>query len=180
MTEIILIRYPIKTSLGYMWFTSVLGIVLGGVMLFYPGGTMNLMSVGFRIFQGFLTLFIAYYVISEAYNAFKAQTKVKAIAFIVLGLLFTGLLWFLDVRWVYYVVALYLLVTGLIEIYGSFSLPAGRPFLVLLGIIDVFFAIVIFQYPVILALVIAWYVLFWGISRLCLAFELRRLLSSGS
>jgi len=169
-----MVRYPIKTSLGYMWVTSILGIVLGGLMLFYPGGTMNLMSVGFRIFQGILTVFIAYYVISEAYNQFKAQSTVVAAAYILLGLIFTALIWFLDVRFLYYVVSLYLLLTGLIEIFGAMTLPVGMPFLILLGIVDVLFAVVIFLHPVILAYVIAWYVLFWGISRLCLALELRK------
>jgi uncharacterized membrane protein HdeD (DUF308 family) len=36
---------------------------------------------------------------------------------------------------------------------------------------------IMIQYPMILPLLIAWYVLFWGISRLLLAFELKRLVA---
>jgi uncharacterized membrane protein HdeD (DUF308 family) len=161
-----------------MWFTSILGIVLGGVMLFYPGGTMRLMSVGFRVFQGIITAFIAYYALSEAYYHLKAKSTALAVIYIILGLLFGGLVWYLNTQFLYYILAFFLFLTGLVEIIGAMSLPAGRFFLILLGIIDLLFAFVVLKYPVVLALVIAWYVLFWGISRLCLAFELRRLQAS--
>ncbi|MFO1518393.1 MAG: DUF308 domain-containing protein [bacterium] len=171
--SLLMIRYPIKTSLGYMWLTSILGIVLGGVMLFYPGGTLSLMNVSFRIFQSLLTVFIAYYTLSESYHSFKAGDTAKGVVFLALGLVFIGLIWFLKIGLIYYVIAFFFVVTGLIEIAGSFTLPFGRFFLLLLGLMDLLFAAVIIEYPVVLALLIAWYVLFWGISRLCLAFELK-------
>ena len=173
---IIIVRHPTKTSLRYMLITSLLGIILGLVMLFYPGGTMTLMQTGFKIFQAILTIFVLYYAISEAVHYIKAQQMIRGIAYILLGVIFTALIWLIDVKWIFYVVAFFLAVIGIGEIIGAFQVPVGRFFLGLLGIVDLMIALIIILNPLILAILIAWYVLFWGVSRLFLSLELRKAL----
>lgn len=168
---------PEKFSSGWMIFTSILGIVLGLVMLFYPGGTMTLMKAGFKIFQILLSIFIVYYAISHAIQHFKAEQVWNAVAFLLLGAIFTALIWWMDVRFLYYVIAFFLFVTGISSLIGAWTMPTGKFFLALLGLIDILFGVVIIRYPVVLALIIAWYVLFYGVSRLLLALELRKALS---
>jgi len=174
MPGVIFIGPLTKSSISYMIMTSVVGIVLGLIMLLYPGGTMTLMKAGFTIFQVLLSIFILYYTISEAVHAFRSQHLWSAVAYAVIGIVFTVLIWILNVSLIYYVVAFFLLVTGFAEIIGSFRMPVGRFFLILLGIIDIMVGVIILKYPVMLALLIAWYVLFWGVSRLFLALDLRK------
>ena len=80
----------------------------------------------------------------------------------------------LKVSLVYYVLAFFLAVFGLAEIIGAFQVPQARFFLALLGIIDILVAVIIILNPTILAYLVAWYVLFWGLSRLFLALEFRK------
>lgn len=173
---IIIVRHPTKTSIRYMLVTSLVGILLGLVMLFYPGGTMTLMKTGFKIFQGILTIFVLYYTISEAIHYLKGGQMVRGIGYILLGVLFTALIWLIDVKWIFYVVAFFLTVIGIGEIVGAFQIPVGKFFLGLLGIVDLMVALIIVLNPLVLAILIAWYVLFWGVSRLFLSLELRKAL----
>ena len=48
----------LKTSVSYMVLSAAIGIIIGLIMLFYPGGTMALMEAAFIIFQLLLTIFI--------------------------------------------------------------------------------------------------------------------------
>lgn len=173
---IIIMRYPTKTSVGYMLVTSLVGIVLGLVMLLYPGGTMSLMRAGFWVFQVILTIFILYYTLSEAVHFFRSQHTFRAVTYVAIGAIFTALIWILDVSLIYYAVAFFLGVIGVTELIGAFYVPVGKFFLALLGMIDLMVGIIILLNPVILAYLIAWYVLFWGVSRLLLSLELRKAL----
>ena len=168
-------RGVIKTSISYMTFTAVLGIVLGLVMLFYPGGTMVLMEAAFTFFQIILTIFILYYTLTEAIFYFKLGGTFKGILFALIGAVAMIMVWSLGVGFIYFVIAFFLILTGIFDIVGGFRLSRGRVFLILLGVLNILIALIILRNPVILPFLIAWYVLFWGISRLFLAIELRGL-----
>ncbi|MDD5555845.1 MAG: hypothetical protein PHN82_01210 [bacterium] len=167
----------VRTALGSMTAGALLGIVLGVLMLFYPGGTMLLMASAFRVFQFILSLFIVFYSFSEGAHYIRSGRAGQGILSILLGLLATLLLWLLNVGFVYFIVALFLVLSGVGEIVGSFRVFGGNFFLAFLGIVNILVAVLILSNPVILPLLIAWYVLFWGISRLFLSMELRRLLT---
>lgn len=175
--SVIILRDPSKTSTGYMVVTAVVGIVLGLLMLLYPGGTMTLMKTGFRIFQIILSIFVLYFTGNEAVHFFRGGFYGRGGLYVLLGILFIALIWILDVSLIYYAIALFLALIGTTEIVAAFRFPVGKFFLGLLGFIDLMVAVFIILYPVVLALLIAWYVLFWGISRLLLALELRRALN---
>lgn len=180
MQSLLILREPNKKSINSILATSILGIILGLVMLFYPGGTMNLMATGFLILKIILSLFIGYFFISDAVHGFRSGQMVRSVAMLVLGAALIGFLWFIDVRLLYFVVAFFLVVLGISEIIGAFVVPVGKFFFALLGILDLIIAVIIVRHPVVLALLIAWYVLFWGISRLFLALELRKALAQTS
>ena len=167
----------IKISTGYMTFTALVGIILGVVMLFYPGGTMKLMGAAFWVFQLILSIFILYYTLTEAAHHFRIGRGWSGVGYILLGILGTLFIWILDVGIIYFIVALFLILSGLGEIIGSFQITGGSFFLTLLGTVSIIVGILIISNPIILPLLIAWYVLFWGISRLFLSLELRRMLS---
>jgi len=166
-----------RPSFGSMIFAAIVAIVLGLVMLWYPGGIMALIAVTFWALQVMVSVFILSYTISEAVRYFKAGTVVGGVAYLLIGIAATLLVWFFKVDLIYFVVALFFIVSGLGDIVGGFKLAAGRYFFVFLGVMNIMIGIIILQYSVILPLLIAWYVLFWGISRLFLAFELKRMMS---
>jgi len=172
-------RYSAKTSLGYIFFSSIVAIVIGLTMLLYPGGTLALMKTGFHFFQVLLTIFILYYALSEAIHAFRSGTTVSGVTYSLIGILFTIFVWYFKVEYLFYVVAFFILVNGITELIGAFSLPFGRFFLFFLGILDIAVAVIIYENPLFLAVLIAWYILFWGISRLLLGLELRSTLPKG-
>lgn len=165
-----------KVSFGYMIFASILAIILGLVMLFYPGGTMVLMAAAFQVLQIIISIFILAYAISEAIRYFKANRKAHGIIYLLIGAAATLLVWIFNVQIVYLIVSLFLILVGIGEIAGSFSIAAGRYFLLFLGLINIMIGAMIIKYPVVLPLIIAWYVLFWGVSRLFLALEIRRIM----
>lgn len=173
---ILFIGYPTRRSVKWMLFTAVLGLILGGVMLFYPGGTMSLMSAGFRIFQAIITGLVLYFCLTEAVPSFREGHTTRGAVFVLLALIAVILIWVIKVSLIYYVLAFFLAVFGLTEIIGAFQIPQGKFFLALLGIIDLLVAVIIVLHPVILAYLVAWYVLFWGLSRLFLALEFRKAL----
>jgi len=154
---------------------AILAVILGFVMLLYPGGTMALMTVAFTTLQALLSVFILAYAISEAVGYFKSGKKAAGVLAILVGLAATVLVWIFNVSIVYVVFALFCIIAGLSEVIGAFSFPAARGLLLLLGLINIMIGAIIFKHPVVLPLLIAWYVLFWGISRLLLGMELRRL-----
>ncbi len=166
-----------RPSFGYMIFASVVAIVLGLVMLWYPGGIMALIAVTFWALQVMISIFILSYTITEAVRYFKAGTVLGGIAYVVMGIAATLLVWFFKVDFVYLIVALFFIISGVGEIIGGFKFNAGKYFFVFLGVMNVMIGTIMLQYPVILPLLIAWYVLFWGISRLFLAYELKRLMA---
>lgn len=164
----------VKSSITYMIVSASVGIILGLIMLLYPTGTMAMMETAFIIFQIIVSIFIVYYTVSEAIAYFKLNHPVRGVIYILTGLVATVLIWVFNVSLIYFIIAFFLVLTGIGDIIGSSKLPRARYFLILLGIINILIAIVILKYPVILPLMIAWYVLFWGISRLFLAIELRK------
>lgn len=167
----------LRPSFGYMVFASIVGIILGLVMLLYPGGTMALIQAAFWVFQGMLSVIILFYAVSEAIRYFKMGSAGNGVGYLIIGILATALVWFFDVGIIYIVVALFFIVSGIGEAILGARMTMGRYFLILLGIINVLVGVVILKHPVILPLLIAWYILFWGISRLLLAFEFKRLAS---
>ena len=165
----------LKMSGGSMIAAAVLAIILGFVMLLYPGGTMALMTVAFSTLQAIISIFVLAYAISEAVGYFKAGKTAGGILAILVGIAAALLIWVFDVGIVYLIFALFCIVAGLSEIFGAFTFPAARAFLLLLGLINIMIGAIIIKHPVVLPLLIAWYVLFWGISRLLLGVELKRL-----
>ncbi len=154
---------------------SLVAVAIGLLMLFYPGGTMRLMAAAFTLFQAVLTIFILAYAFSEAIVRYRAGQKGAAAIFALIGLLATILVWLFDAGVIYLIVAVFLIIAGIGDVLGAVSLVQGRFFLLVLGLINIIMGIVILQFPVALPILMAWYVLFWGISRLLLALELRRM-----
>lgn len=167
-----------RQSVGSMFFAAIVAIILGLVMLWYPGGIMALIAVTFWALQVMISVFILSYMISEAVRYFKSDKILSGIAYLVIGIAATLLVWFFKVDFFYLVVALFFIISGVGDIIGGFTLTAGRYFFVFLGVMNIMVGALMIQYPLILPLLIAWYVLFWGISRLLLAFELKRMMIS--
>lgn len=166
----------LKTSASYMVLSAAIGIIIGLIMLFYPGGTMALMEAAFIIFQLLLTIFIGYYALTEALYYFKTDRTLGGVLYALIGILAIIFIWVFDVSLVYFIIAFFLVLTGISDIVGGTKLPGGRHFLIFLGIVNILIAVIILMNPIVLPLLIAWYVLFWGISRLFLSFELKRFL----
>jgi uncharacterized membrane protein HdeD (DUF308 family) len=175
-SALLFIGYPTQRSVKWMFVTAVLGLILGLVMLFYPGGTMSLMRTGFRVFQVIISGLVFYFCLTEAVPSFREGNTARGAVFILLAIVAMILIWVLKVSLIYYVLAFFLAVFGLTEIIGAFRAPQSKFFLALLGIIDLLVAVIIVLNPVILAYLVAWYVLFWGLSRLFLALEFRKVL----
>ena len=154
---------------------ALLAIILGFVMLLYPGGTMMLMNVAFIWLQAILTAFILLYAIVEAVSYFKSGKAVGGVLALIVGLAAVLLIWIFNVGIIYVVFALFCILAGLLEVVDAFSFPAARGFLLLLGLINVMIGAIVLKHPVVLPLLIAWYILFWGVSRLLLGVELKRL-----
>ncbi len=165
-----------RTSPGYMMFAAAIAIVLGLIMLWYPGGTMELMSAAFWVVQVILSIFVLTYTISECIYQYRAGHKGGGLLYLAIGLLVTVLIWLFSVGFVYMLIAIFLIIIGLAEIIGGFQMNVGKYFLIFLGLVNVMIGAIILRYPVALPLLIAWYVLFWGVSRLFFAFELKRMM----
>jgi uncharacterized membrane protein HdeD (DUF308 family) len=114
--------------------------------------------------------------LTEAVPSVREGHTARGAVFVLLALVAVILIWVIKVSLIYYVLAFFLAVFGLIELIGAFQIPQGKFFLALLGIIDLLIAVIIVLHPVILAYLVAWYVLFWGLSRLFLALEFRKAL----
>ncbi|MFA4974668.1 MAG: hypothetical protein WC683_18840 [bacterium] len=164
-----------KAYYNHTLFTSILAILIGLVFLSYPGGPIQLIQLAFWSLQLIITVFVLAYTFSEAYASFKSKSKSRALLYMALGIVTSVIVWFFDVSIVYMIVALFLLFSGLVEIIGAVQLSNGRFFLALLGVLNIIMAAVMFKYPIILSVLLAWYILFWGVSRFFLALELRRL-----
>ena len=172
------VRGVVKASAGYMSFAAIIGIIIGFLMLIFPGGTMKLMATAFTIFQIILSVFILSYAISEGVGYIRHGAKNAGIIYIVIGVLATALVWLFQASIIYYIVAALLIASGLAEVVAGFRVEMGRYFIIFLGVINIAIGFIILRFPVALPLLIAWYVLFWGVSRLLLSMELRRLTHS--
>ncbi|HPQ82065.1 MAG TPA: hypothetical protein PLZ86_10170, partial [bacterium] len=127
----------LKMSSSSTIVAAILAIVLGFVMLLYPGGTMALMGVAFTTLQAILTIFILAYAISEAVGYFRAGRKAAGLFAIIFGLAAVLLVWLFNVGIVYMVFALFCIVAGISEVIGAFTFPAARALLMLLGLINI-------------------------------------------
>ena len=72
-------RDIVKAATGQMIAAAVLGIVLGALMLLYPGGTVVLMQSAFVVFKALLSLFIICWVSSEAAGYFRVRATMTGI-----------------------------------------------------------------------------------------------------
>lgn len=165
---------PIKVSSGSMIFASILALILGFVMLLYPGGTIVLMGAAFTVLQILVSAFILAYALSETVRYFKGGKKAAGLAVLIVGIAAALLVWLFDVRIVSYIIAAFFIIAGVGELFGGMGIPTARYFFVFLGLVNIMMGALILKYPLALPILIAWFVLFWGISRLCLALELRR------
>lgn len=168
----------IKHGTFQMMFGSIIAIILGFIMLFYPGGTMAIMAAAFWVIKLILSAFILSYTISEAMRYFTAGRKGNAFLYLTIGLLATVLVWLFNVGFIYMIVSIFFVMVGISEIVGAFHLDYGRYFLLFLGLLNILVGGLMIKYPELLPLLIAWYVLFWGLSRLFLALEIRKMASS--
>ncbi len=164
-----------KAYYNHTLFTSILAILIGLVFLSYPGGPIQLIQLAFWSLQLIVTIFVLAYTFSEAYASFKSKSNSRALLYIALGIVTSVIVWFFEVNIVYMIVALFLFFSGLVEIIGAVQLTNGRFFLALLGVLNIIMSAVMFKYPIILSVLLAWYILFWGVSRFFLSLELRRL-----
>ncbi|MFH1830855.1 MAG: hypothetical protein ABH871_08800, partial [Pseudomonadota bacterium] len=74
-------------SYRHMMVAAVLAILLGFIMLFYPGGTMALIAAAFWGLKLVISIFILSYTISEAICYFRAGIKKNGIAYLIIGIL---------------------------------------------------------------------------------------------
>lgn len=172
-----LVRRSLNVSMRYMVLTAVLAMILGLIMLFFPGGTMALMQAAFFIFQILLSVFVIGYTTSEAFHYIKTGSKLSGAVFLVAGILTVILVWLFSVKVIYVFIAFLLFLIGIADIIAGIHMYLVRYFWVFLGIINILISIAILSYPVILPLIIAWYVLWWGLSRLFLVLEIKRTMS---
>lgn len=163
-------------SMRQMVVASVAAIILGVIMLVYPGGVLALMSGAFWSIQLVLTVFIIIYAISEIVRNSKAGRSWAVFVPIILSVLAIAFIWLLNINFVYFVIAFFFILAGVVEIIGSFSVIYGKFFIFLLGVINIMVGAIIVRHPLILPLLIAWYILFWGVSRLMLALEIHALM----
>ena len=167
----------LKASTGYMTLSGLLGILLGLIMLFFPGGTLILMESAFWVFQLFLSIFILYYALTEAAHYLKAKRAGTGIGYILIGILATIFIWLFNVGILYFIIAFFLILAGIGEIIGAFRAGGAGPMFFLLGLVNIFFGILIMTNIFVLPIIIAWYVIFWGISRFLFSLELRKTLA---
>jgi len=169
----------VKTALGmsakYFIVTAIGAIIVGLIMLFYPGGTMKLIDAAFIIFQALITIFVIMFTIAAAMNSFNHGAKVSGVLSLIIGALAVILVWAFSVNVVYFIVAAFLILSGAAEIFAGVRIAAARYFLILLGVVNILVGVIIIRNPVVLPLLIAWYLLFWGISRLFLGLELKKI-----
>ncbi|MFH1873792.1 MAG: DUF308 domain-containing protein [Pseudomonadota bacterium] len=163
-----------RPPLGYSVFGSITAIVLGIIMLVYPGGVMTLMNAAFWILQLILSVFILSYTISSALQYFKLKAKTTGVLYLLIGVLATVLVWLFNVEVIIMVIGLFFILSGISDIIAGFHFMVGRYFLAFLGVINIVVGIILIRQPLALAWLLAWYVLFWGVSRLFLALEMRR------
>lgn len=166
-----------RVSIGYMISASILAIILGFVMLVYPGGTAALITAAFWVLQAIISFYILLYTITEAIRSFEAGRKRYGIAYLLCGIVATILVWIFNVSIVYLLISVFFVITGITEIIGSRHFPVGKYFVAFLGFLNIVIGALILKNPIILPLLIAWYVLFWGFSRLFLAMEIRKITS---
>lgn len=169
-----IVRSALGMSVKYFIVTAIGAIVVGLIMLFYPGGTMKLMDAAFIIFQALITLFVIMFTISYAMNSFNHGERVHGIITLLIGVIAVALVWAFSVNFIYFIIAAFLILSGAAEIIGGIRIPVVRYFLILLGIINILVGVIIIRNPVVLPLLIAWYLLFWGVSRLFLGLELKK------
>lgn len=165
----------LKHETFQMTLGAILAIIVGAVMLFYPGGTMALMAAAFWVLRLILSVFILSYTISEAMRYFTSGKKTNGTLYLIFGLLATILIWYFNVSLIYMVISIFFVVVGISEIFGAFHLDYGRYFLIFLGLLNILIGAVMLKHPMLLPLLIAWYILFWGIARIFLALEIRRM-----
>lgn len=164
-----------KSSITSLLWTSTLAIILGIVMLLYPGGTMALMSTAFAILQAGISIFILAHALQEALHGFRGGKRWAGIAALIIGVAAICIVWLFDIRTLMLIFAVFCVAAGAAEIIKAFCFPLVRNFLLLLGFINIMAGIIIIKYPIALPLLIAWYIFFWGLSHLFLALELKRL-----
>lgn len=178
LKTVIIMRAPEKESLNYLLVSAVVALALGVFFALYPQGATGLIEGGFHVFRVLLTLFFLYYAISEAVQHFQKQQKVPAILYLVAAAAVITFIWLLKSDIVYLIIALVIAWMGIRHLIGSFIIHEGKFFLLLLAMADMMIAIAVIAYPMILALIIAWYVIFWGISRLLLYFEFKKIIQT--
>ncbi|MCX6356829.1 MAG: hypothetical protein NT045_02970 [Candidatus Aureabacteria bacterium] len=164
-------------SLTYMALSALLGIALGVLMLQYPGGTECLMESSLQIFQAVLTVFILCYSLSEATRYIRMGYRWGGGAYILLGIGASVLVWVFTLQMLYIMIAIFLMLAALGEIIGSLRAIGKSYFLTFLGVVNIVIAFYILRYPIIFQYLVAWYVLFWGVSRMFFYFELKRILA---
>lgn len=165
---------PFKTSITYMMVSAIISIVIGLIMLFYPGGTFRVFEVAFKVFQVGISIFVAYYALTEFIYYLKTRKTFLAIVYLLIGIAAVTLIWVIDISLIFYIVAAFFLLTGIIEIIGSFQIPQARYLFIILGFINILLGMIIIRHPNVLPFLFAWYVLFWGFSRFFLTLALRQ------
>ena len=158
-----------------MMFGSILAIIIGFLMLFYPGGVMALIAGAFWVIKLIISVFILSWTISEAIRYFTHGAKKNAFIYLAIGIVATILVWFFNVGFLYMIISIFFVVIGISEIFGAFYLDYGRYFMIFLGLINILVGALMLKHPMLLPLLLAWYILFWGISRLFLALEMRKM-----
>jgi uncharacterized membrane protein HdeD (DUF308 family) len=73
------------------------------------------------------------------------------------------------------IISFFFVLVGISEIFGAFYLDYGKFFMLFLGLLNILIGGLLLKHPMLLPILIAWYVLFWGFSRLFLAFEIRKM-----
>ena len=166
-------------SWGLVLAFAILSLILGLAAIFWPGATIVTIAILFA-----LQLFIAgIFGIVRAFSG-DADTGMRVLSLIIgiLGVIVGFALLrspFQSVVVMAFVIGIYWVAHGIMELVGAFSHKQGRIWNIVLGIISIVAGFIILEYPITslatLALVVGIWLVILGIMEIFAAFQLRSL-----
>ena len=166
-------------SWGLVLAFAILSLILGLAAIFWPGATIVTIAILFA-----LQLFIAgIFGIVRAFSA-DADTGARVLSLIIgiLGVIVGFALLrspFQSVVVMAFVIGIYWVAHGIMELVGAFSRNEGRVLGVVVGVISIVAGFIILEYPITslatLALVVGIWLVILGIMQIVAAFQLRNL-----
>jgi uncharacterized membrane protein HdeD (DUF308 family) len=174
--------YLTRVSRSWGWFAlfGALSVVVGILVLVWPGHTLVALAVLFGLQLVVMGLFrlVAAITVSDATGGARALLAILGLLGLVVGLwalrhidialsvlaLFLGIYWIID---------------GVVETFTAIDHPAlpGRGWVVVSGLLGIFAGIILLAWPrpslLVLAVILGIFLLFFGVLQLLIAFGLR-------